>query len=183
MRQHDQKFMSAASHRDPISGEPDAHPVGVGIGAVGVGSAACAVGGMAAGPVGAAVGAVVGALAGGYAGRRIAESIDREAMATIEDAYWREHYYTRPYYVTGTLYEEYRPAYQYGWEARTRYNRQTFEEVEPELERGWPEARGDSGLGWETARFAARDAWDRVDEALVCGTHMHTDTDTNEILL
>jgi hypothetical protein len=125
---------------------------------------------MAAGPVGAAVGAVVGALAGGYAGRRIAESIDRETMGTIEDAYWREHYYTRPYYQTGTLYEEYRPAYRYGWESRARHSGQTFEEAEPELERGWPDASCDCGLDWATARFPARDAWDRVDEALVSAT-------------
>jgi len=53
------------ANRDPISGEPGAHPIGTGIGAAGGGAAAGAATGMAvgtvAGPVGTAVGAAVGA--------------------------------------------------------------------------------------------------------------------------
>src|SRR5689334_18158256 len=97
---------------DPITGEPGSHPVGTGIGAAAVGAAAGAAGGAAAGPVGAVIGAVVGGVAGGYAGHEVAESID----PTAEDAYWREHHSKRPYYTQGTKYEDYQPAYRYGWE-------------------------------------------------------------------
>jgi len=44
---------------DPISGQPGAHPVGTGIGAAGVGTAATVVGGIVGGPVGAVVGSVL----------------------------------------------------------------------------------------------------------------------------
>jgi hypothetical protein len=48
------------------------------------------------------------------------------------------------------------------------YNRnpdRRFEDVEPEIERDWGRARGNSSLEWEHARPAARDAWDRVSNA------------------
>lgn len=147
---------------DPITDAPGAHPVGVGIGAATGGAAAGAAAGAVAGPIGAAVGAVVGAVAGGYAGKAVAESID----PTVEDAYWRENYSRRPYYDAGTTYDQYSPAYRYGWEARQRYSDQRFEDVEPELERGWSKAQSTSKLSWQKAKHASRDAWDRIERAI-----------------
>jgi hypothetical protein len=146
---------------DPISGEPGAHPVGTGLGAVGGGAATGALGGAMAGPVGAAVGAVVGAVAGGLGGKAVAESID----PTAEDAYWREHFHTRPYAVRSRRYEDYGPAYRYGWEARSLYSDKSWDEIESELESRWYERRGSSSLDWEKARHASRDAWDRINAA------------------
>ena len=117
-------------NRDPISGEPGAHPVGTGLGAAGGGAAAGALGGAMAGPVGAAVGAVVGAVAGGLGGKAVAESID----PTAEDAYWRENFHTRPYADRSRRYDHYRPAYRYGWEARSLYSDKSWDEIESELE-------------------------------------------------
>jgi hypothetical protein len=171
MAQQQRKTEAAEANLDPISGEPGAHPAGVGLGAAGAGAAAGALGGAAAGPVGAVVGAVVGGIAGGYAGKGIAESID----PTIEDAYWREHHMTRPYYESGTQYNEYQPAYQYGWESRSQHSGRTFEEAEPELQRGWPTARGGSRLDWPTARAATRDAWDRIENTRACDTRVVPD--------
>ena len=51
---------------DPITGEPGAHPVGTGLGAVG-GAATGATVGALGGPVGAVVGGAVGAVVGGLA--------------------------------------------------------------------------------------------------------------------
>src|SRR5438270_13023208 len=113
-RRDERTTEAGSANRDPITGEPGAHPVGTGIGAVAGGAAAGAAGGAMAGPVGAAVGAVVGGVAGGLAGKGVAESIDPSA----EDAYWRENYASRPYHDQTTSYDEYRPAYRYGWEAR-----------------------------------------------------------------
>jgi hypothetical protein len=148
-------------NQDPLTGEPGAHPVGTGIGAVAAGAAAGAAGGAVAGPAGAVAGAVVGAVAGGYAGKEAAEAID----PTVEDAYWRSHYTTRPYYEKSVAYDEYQPAYRYGWETRSRYQNRPFNEVESELERGWESAKENSKLAWSHARNAARDAWDRIDNS------------------
>lgn len=60
-------------HPDPLTGEPHAHPVGVGVGALSAGAAGAAIGTLA-GPVGVVVGAVIGAIAGGMAGKEVAES-------------------------------------------------------------------------------------------------------------
>lgn len=147
---------------DPITDAPGAHPVGVGIGAAAGGAATGALAGAVGGPVGAAVGAVAGAVIGGYAGKAAAEAID----PTVEDAYWRDEYQNRPYYDPKLPYDEYGPAYRYGWEARQRTRDQRFDDVEPELEKGWTKARANSGLSWDRARNATRDAWDRVEKAL-----------------
>jgi hypothetical protein len=51
------------AHRDPISGEPGAHPLGVGLGAAGAATAGAAVGSLG-GPVTAVLGASLEALPG-----------------------------------------------------------------------------------------------------------------------
>jgi phage tail tape-measure protein len=150
------------SNPDPITGAPGAHPVGVGVGAAAAGAAAGAAGGLVAGPVGAAVGAVIGGVAGGLAGKSVAESID----PTVEDAYWRENYAHRPYYHHTTTYEVYQPAYQYGWESRTKHANRTFDEVEADLRREWEATPYGSKLNWEKAKHATRDAWDRIDHSV-----------------
>ena len=146
---------------DPITGEPGSHPIGTGAGSA-AGAAAGAAIGSVAGPVGTLVGGAVGAVAGGLAGHGAAEGVN----PTVEDTYWRENYKTRPYAKDAQTYEEYRPAYQYGWESRTKYQGRKFDEVETDLERGWDTARGKSQLGWEKAKDATRDAWHRVERGL-----------------
>ena len=96
------------ANRDPISGAPGSHPVGTGLGAAAGGVAAGAAAGSVAGPIGTVVGAAIGAVAGGLAGKGIAEMID----PTVEEAYWRETYSSRPYVNQGASYDDYGPAYQ-----------------------------------------------------------------------
>ncbi|HEX9148680.1 MAG TPA: hypothetical protein VF958_05900 [Thermoanaerobaculia bacterium] len=148
------------ANRDPLSGEPGSHPIGTGVGAAGGAATGAAVGGAVGGPVGAVVGGVVGAVAGGAAGHSVAEGLD----PTVEDAYWRKSYTTRPYYRAGSAYEEYEPAYRYGWETASRpeYRGREFDAVESDLERGWEKAKGKTREGWRDVKAATRDAWDRV---------------------
>jgi uncharacterized protein YcfJ len=146
------------ANRDPMTDEPGAHPVGTGVGAATGGTVGAVIGGAVGGPVGAMVGAAVGAVAGGLAGKGISESVN----PTEEDAFWRDHYSTRPY-ASGRRYEDLQPAYRYGWEARTRHENRSWNDVEGDLERDWNQRYGSSGLGWNDARHATRDAWDRVE--------------------
>lgn len=147
------------ANRDPITGTPGAHPVGTGVGATGGGAAGAAIG-AAAGPVGAGIGLVVGAVAGGLAGKGVAEKID----PTVEDRYWRETYPTRTYAERDVGYEEYQPAYRTGYEGYGRYSGKTYDEVEADLQREYEASRGQSRIGWDKAKYATRDAWDRVEE-------------------
>jgi hypothetical protein len=152
----------ARDNPDPITGAPGSHPVGTGIGAAGGGAAGAAIGAVAGPPgaiAGAVVGAAIGAVAGGYAGKGVAEAIN----PTAEDAYWRENYRNRPYVRHGAEYDEYRPAYQYGWEAREHHAGRTFEEAEADLQREWESRPEEDRMEWAEARQPARDAWDRLE--------------------
>lgn len=137
------------------------HSVGEGVGAAGGAVTGMAVGASVGGPVGAVVGAAVGAVAGGAAGHGVAEAID----PTVEDAYWRENFRTRPYVKSGYDYNDYRDAYRYGWESRARTNK-TWDDAAFELENGWDRAKAKSRLAWADAKEAVRDGWHRVERAM-----------------
>jgi hypothetical protein len=154
---HNPQLDKTDANRDPITGTPGAHPVGVGLGAAGGGAAAGAAIGAVAGPVGAAAGAVAGAVAGGLAGKAVAEHVN----PTVEDAFWRSNYTKRPYVNQGETYDTYQPAYRYGWEGRSKHVGKRFDEVERDLERDWQSNRGNCPLEWQSARPAVRDAWER----------------------
>jgi hypothetical protein len=154
-----------AANPDLITKAPGSHPVGTGIGAAAGGAAgiggAIAVGAMAGsvvGPIGTAAGAVVGAVAGGLIGSGVAEGVN----PSVEHEYWRSNYASRPYVNPGTSYDQFGPAYQYGWESREKYEGKNFDDVEPSLNQDWSRAKGTSQLKWDKAKFAARDAWDRI---------------------
>jgi hypothetical protein len=153
------------ANRDPITGAPGSHPVGTGVGAAGGAAAGAMAGGAVGGPVGAVVGGAVGAVAGGLGGKAVAEQVN----PTVEDAYWRDEWKTREYTDTDAYdYDtDYRPAYRYGWEARTRHvDRDWDDRMESELSQEWNELKGESRLKWEEAKHATKDAWHRVERAI-----------------
>jgi phage tail tape-measure protein len=157
-RNPDEKKAQEDANRDPLSGRAGAHPVGTGIGAVAGGAAAGAAAGAVGGPVGAVAGAAIGGVVGGLAGKGIAEKVD----PTVEHGFWRETYITRPYVQTGAAYDEYAPAYEYGWQSQARYQGKTFDESESSLRSEWNKVRGKSNLEWDRAKEAVRDSWERV---------------------
>ncbi len=151
------------ANRDPITGKPGSHPVGTAAGAVaGAVAAGAAAGTLAAGPVGTAVGAALGAVAGGLAGKGIAELID----PTVEDRYWKDNYSSRPYVPSGASFNDYGPAYRYGYETYPKYHGKTFDEVESDLSRDWDRVKGTSRLTWNEAKYATKDSFQRVSDAI-----------------
>ena len=78
-----------------------------------------------------------------------------------EDKYWRTNYRTRPY-AGSNEYDFYQPGYRYGYESATRYQNRKWDEVEPELSRGWNTYQYRGTSTWEQVKNAVRDAWDRV---------------------
>ena len=169
------------ANRDPITGKPGAHPAGVAGGAFAGGAAggvagaaiAGAAAGTAAGPVGTVIGAAVGAVAGGLAGKAIAERIN----PTVEDAFWRDNYASRPYVTKGSSYDDYAPAYRYGYERYPDYKGRKFDDVEPEMRQDWDRFKGESRLTWEQAKHATRDAFHRVGDTLERATPGDSDRD------
>jgi hypothetical protein len=148
------------ANRDPITGAPGAHPVGTGVGAATAAVAGAALGGAVAGPVGAIVGAAVGGVAGGLAGKGVAEGVN----PTQEDAYWRENHASQPYAKNGT-YDDYAPAYRYGYDSAGTHAGRKFDEAENDLQHGWEQAKGNSKLAWSDAKHAVKNSWHRVENA------------------
>jgi hypothetical protein len=154
-------------NRDPITGAPGAHPIGVGAGAAAGGAAGAAAGTAIAGPAGTVIGAAVGAIAGGLAGKGVAEMVD----PTVEEGFWREAYAKEPYYTSGRDYAYYQPAYRAGWEGRARYEGKRFEDVEDYLAadyKRYSNSRRDAS--WDEVRPATRAAWDRIDARVQAAT-------------
>ncbi len=155
-----QEEIERDSNADPITGEPGAHPVGVGLGTAG-GAAAGAAVGSPAGPVGAVAGAIVGGVVGAFAGKAAGEAVN----PTEEDSYWRENHAKQDYAFPEDKEEEYLAAYRAGYMGPARYGK-PWDEVEGELERDWNETRGESTLGWDRAKHAVRAGWHRVERRI-----------------
>lgn len=92
--------------------------------------------------------------------------------AAAEHAYWKEHFHQLPSVPATATYEQYAPAFQYGWESRGGCSakppaeRPSFESAENELRRRWQERPAAAELSWDLARDAVRAAWERVEQAI-----------------
>lgn len=160
---HDSDVLASGGdlNRDPLTGTPGAHPLGVGVGGVAGGAAAGALAGTFFGPIGTLIGAAAGVVAGAAAGKGVAERID----PTGETEYWRAEHANRPYVEKDRDFDrDYASAYGYGLQARETRAGRTWDESETELQSEWNSARGASTLEWEQARPAVRDSWDRADQ-------------------
>lgn len=145
-------------NRDPITGAPGSHPVGVAAGGTAGAIAGAAVGSLF-GPIGTLVGGAVGAVGGAAGGKAVAERVD----PTAEVAYWRDDAPNRDYYDKSADFDrDYAPAYKLGTESRNTQAR-GWSDAEPELQRDWESSKDDSQLPWDKARPAVHDAFERTD--------------------
>jgi hypothetical protein len=113
-----------------------------------------------------AAGTVVGTAAGMAAGAAQAlvgkTAQPKEVDPIAEELYWREHYASEPYFDGANFgFEDYLPAWQTGWEGRSKYAGRTFEDAARELEKDFHWNRGSSRLLWGQAREAVRAAFER----------------------
>lgn len=144
-------------NEDPLNGEQGSHAVGVAAGAA-AGGVAGGVMGVVGGAVGIVAGTAAGAIAGGLVGKAAGESVN----PTVEETYWRANFQTRPYVLQGESYDDYRLAYQFGWERYPQYVGRSFDEVESDLKNDWLTDPARAKLDWAKARPATQDAWNRL---------------------
>lgn len=137
------------------------HSIGEGTGA-GAGAITGAAIGSVGGPVGAVAGAVVGAIVGAKAGGAVAEAVN----PTEYTEHFRSTYESAPHYKSGRTWNQYEPAYKYGYDRYDQYRGQKFDDVEGKLERDWAQTRGESDLAWNEARGAVRDGWHYIERAM-----------------
>ncbi len=128
------------------------------------------IGGAVGNAIGVGADVVVGAVAGGIAAGK--HAVSKMAAPPVdpatEHAFWRKEVGNRPYFTQGTPYEQYGPAFQYGWDSRATHKGKTFNDVELQLGREWETHRGQSKLSWNHAKGATHDAWQRAEKA-ACG--------------
>lgn len=147
------------ANRDPISGTPGSHPVGVAAGGTAGALAGAAIGSLF-GPIGTLVGGGIGAVGGAAGGKALAERVD----PTAEVEYWRQDATGREYYQRDRDFDrDYAPAYRMGTEYRNEAGRRDWTEAESQLRQRWDSGRGESALDWESARPAVQDAYTRTD--------------------
>lgn len=78
-----------------------------------------------------------------------------------ENTYWEDNFATRPY-ASGRTYDDFAPAYEYGFNSYTHYRGAKFDDLkDDELSKGWEQARGKSNLTWAEVREAVRDSYNR----------------------
>jgi hypothetical protein len=80
-----------------------------------------------------------------------------------EDRWWEQNFSSRPY-ASGRRYEEFQPAYRYGFESGQHHMGRTWKDVESDLRTGWDkfEHRSAGGAAWENIKDAVKDAWHRI---------------------
>lgn len=142
---------------EPTAGDQVGEAAG-GIGGVLAGAAIGSLGG----PIGTVIGGIAGAIGGWWTGRAIAEAASNFSRA--DDQHFRSDYETRSNAVPSNpdlSYDRVRPAYQLGYLAsrNPEYAGQSFEEIEPHLERGWTSTT--DGSDWNDMRDYARTAYVR----------------------
>jgi len=137
------------------------HSVGAGTGAV-TGAIAGAAVGSAGGPVGSVVGAVVGGVIGAKAGDSIAEAVNPTEYTT----HFQREYKNVPTYTAGREWNDYEPAYKYGYDTYGEYRGKAFDTVEGDLQRKWGETRYAARLPWDEAKHAVRDGWHYIERAM-----------------
>lgn len=155
-----QEFESDIRPREASMNQPGVGPAGA-VGGAGGALAGAGLGTIVGGPIGAIVGAIAGAVGGWWAGQTAA---DPTTTITAEDeARYRSLYEASPNRLADCSYEDVRPFYQLGHVASTNpdYRDRRFEEIEPDLEKGWtPDLRARYG-DWSYARQFAREAFAR----------------------
>jgi hypothetical protein len=137
--------------------------VGEGVGGASGAIVGAAVGSLA-GPLGAAVGAIAGAVGGWWAGRAVVDVAS--GISSDEDLAYRAQYESSPERRADQRYEDVRPAYHLGHLARLNpdYAGRSFEEIEPDLERGWTEELRAQCGAWSTIRTFAREGYLRREQ-------------------
>ncbi len=78
---------------------------------------------------------------------------------------WRGAFRSRPYCADETTYDDWRPAYRYGFDSAVRHGGRPWDDtLEKELESEWEgySKRNSLEWGWHRVKDAVRDAWNRI---------------------
>ena len=160
MADHTHRADDARTPHDRDEAKPVAAAAGGAAGGAAGAVAGAAAGTLTLGPIGTIIGALVGMVGGGWAGLAAAELPGPSAE---DEASFREHHGSSGAHLSGVTYDRAQPAYHLGYAAAHNpdYRGRTFDDVEPDLRRGWgDDVRAQHGE-WTTARDYVRVAYER----------------------
>jgi hypothetical protein len=80
----------------------------------------------------------------------------------FDETHFREDYRDR-YASAGGRYEDYDPAYRYGWGMRDRYRGREWNDIESDVRTDWERDRPGT---WDRFKDAIRGSWERTKRAL-----------------
>ena len=84
------------------------------------------------------------------------------AWDPAEDTFWRGQYEREGYFQKGMAWDDYEPAYRFGYDWRMRHPDRKWEDMEHDMGREWDKFKMKSRLKWEHAKHAVKAAWDRT---------------------
>jgi uncharacterized protein (TIGR02271 family) len=87
-----------------------------------------------------------------------------QGASVDDDTYYRKDWQTK-YASLGGTYDDYAPAYRYGYDMRrdARYQGRNWDDVVSDLRSDWTTRYGSSGAStWERMKAAVRSGWDRM---------------------
>lgn len=87
-------------------------------------------------------------------------------MSQLYDDDLARRNYESKYANSGRSFDDYGPAYRYGWTERERQADRKFEEVSADLEHGWEHFKDKSKLAWMEVKDAVKDAWHRFEDTV-----------------
>ena len=80
----------------------------------------------------------------------------------LDERWWRENFRNRPYVTADRRFEDYAPAYRFGYDAANRYRGKNWNDVEFNLSTDWEKYEGRGDSTWEKVKDSVRDAWDNL---------------------
>lgn len=156
----DRKDDFQSRNRGTLHPDQPGEEVGEAVGGVSGVVAGAAIG-SAAGPIGTIIGGIAGAVGGWWAGKAVADATHK--FTTEDDSFYRERFETSSGRLADRSYDDVRPAYQLGHIASMNpdYNGRGFDDIEPELQKGWSNDLRARHGDWSAVRPYAEQAYSR----------------------
>jgi hypothetical protein len=102
----------------------------------------------------------------GQAGRGPGITGDWPLSASDYNRHFADNFKKSRLFRSGSEWQDYEPAYQYGYDAYGQYRGRRFDEVEGELAQAWNTTRRGSKLSWQEAKEAVREGWHYLERAM-----------------
>ena len=83
-----------------------------------------------------------------------------------ETTYWRGQFEREPYFQKDMAWDDYEPAYRFGYDWHERHRGRKFADMESDMSSKWDSMKMKSRLKWEHAKHAVHAAWERMEHAV-----------------